>query len=98
MRHLGQLVVKLLAQPPGQEGEALQKAFDIGILTLARQVGSQARILAGELVADLAQIRQLVLEVTIDAHRTRTEPSLPKTVSKVTASSPRSIARSARIR
>ncbi len=65
MDDLGQLVVELLPDLPGEERDALEEALDVGITAL-REHGSDGRIGGRELAPELAQVSQLVLVVLVE--------------------------------
>ena len=63
-RQLRQLVIELLVNPGGQEGKALQQAFDVRILTAIRLQSEALRdlpVFLGKFRAHLAQKPQFPL-------------------------------------
>ena len=68
LRELGQLVVELLSQPPGQERKALQETLHVRVKALASEKRGEARVPAGKFRAELSQIVQLFPVVAVEAH------------------------------
>ena len=67
-RQLGELVVDLVLDPTGQEGERLDQPLDVRIgaaVGLQQQPAGGGRILLGELLGELADERQLALVIVI---------------------------------
>ncbi len=72
---LGQLVVELLPDLAGEEGDALEQALDVRVPALG-QHGRDRRVRRGELAPELAQVRQLVLVVLVE-HTSRRQSTRP---------------------
>ena len=58
---LRQLVVELLADAAGEEGNAFEDAFDVGVGARVAECAGDFRVDAGELRANFAQFSLLVL-------------------------------------
>jgi hypothetical protein len=67
---LGQLVVELLPDFPGEERDALEQALDVRIAPALGEERRDGRVGRGELLPQLAQVLQLVLVVLVE-HRAR---------------------------
>ena len=59
LRELGHTVVDALADPRGQEREALQQALDVGIIAALGEQARRRGKCPGELAALVAQISEL---------------------------------------
>ena len=71
----GQVVVQLLAQPAGQEGEPFQQAFHVRVGAPVAQERGQLGVGLGKLLAQIAQIGQFVLKVFVERHGLSLAPS-----------------------
>jgi len=65
---LRQLVIELLPQAPGEEGEAFEQALDIRITPGLPEKGRQRRAALGKALAQLAQGGEFALVMMVEGH------------------------------
>ena len=66
MRQFRQFVIKLLPQAAGQEGDAFEQPFDIGVTSTFCQERRQRRVALGKAFAELAQGGEFTLVVVVE--------------------------------